>query len=354
MVLKAVAALSGGVDSSVAAMMLMERGFSVTGATLILHDECGRKGARSCCAYEDILAAKDVAAILGLPHFVLDRRELFDSTVKKPFLDAMRAGSTPNPCVGCNETMKFGFLLDWAIGNGAELLATGHYARIEFENGIPVLMRGADLSKDQSYFLFAVSEDRLARSVFPLGEMTKREVREKAKAGGLPTSEKPESQDVCFGSGSGLAEFLLQSGFRERGGPVVLDDGTEVGKHSGLWKFTVGQRKGIRVPYGEPLYVIRKDRKRNALVVGPKEKALKRRFKVSGWLWRSGRRSGIIDLQVRYRQTPRKARIVEEGGCVFAEWLDEMEVAAPGQAAVAYAGDRVAGGGWIAEEEPYD
>jgi tRNA-uridine 2-sulfurtransferase len=348
---KVAAALSGGVDSSVAALLLLERGFEVAGVTLLLHDECGAKEARSCCAYEDIIVAKEVARKLNIEHVVLDKRELFSKKVTDRFIEGLRRGVTPNPCVICNEEIKFKFLLNWASGIGAGFIATGHYAGIDNNDGECGLIRGNDLNKDQSYFLFTVGEELLRRTIFPLGSLTKDAVRGKAKEAGLPTSEKPESQDICFGSGTGLSGFLRQNGFSEKEGPVVLYDGAEIGRQKGLWHFTVGQRKGIAVPYKEPLYVIRIDKKNNSLVVGPKEKALKKRFKVNDWFWRGREKSNVLDIQVRYRQKPLKARVEETGTDAVIEWAEAMEIAAPGQAAVGYIGDKVVGGGWIAEDD---
>lgn len=348
---KVVVALSGGVDSSVAALVLKERGYSVLGATLLLQDECGHSGAKSCCAYEDILSAREAADKLGIHHFVLDQRNLFDETVKQPFLEEIRSGLTPNPCVICNSKIKFGFLLGWARSQGAELIATGHYARLETHAGKISLLRGRDKMKDQSYFLFNVGEDILQSVIFPLGSMTKTEVRQKASEAGLPNFEKPESQDICFGSGGGLSAFLKENGFTEKEGPILLGGKKQVGKHPGLWNYTVGQRKGIGVPFSEPLYVTKKDLRSNALIVGTKDEAAKRRFSIRNWCWRSGESTGELDLQVRYRQTPHRARITEDKGKVLAEWLDETEVSAPGQAVVGYLEDRVVGGGWIADDE---
>lgn len=331
--------------------MLVGRGYSVIGATLLLQDECTRGGAKSCCAYEDILSAKEAADKLGIHHFVLDQRKLFEEAVKDPFLEGTRAGSTPNPCVACNSKIKFGFLLDWASGQGADLVATGHYARLEKHGGNIRLLRGLDKTKDQSYFLFDVPENLLSRILFPLGTMTKTEVRVKAAEAGLPNFEKPESQDICFGSGGGMSAFLKENGFEENDGPILLSCGKQIGKHVGLWNYTIGQRKGIGVPFSEPLYVIRKDLDSNALIVGTKEEALARRFRLDGWSWKEGEVPDEVDLQVRYRQAPHRAKIIGEGGKMFAEWLDEMEIAAPGQAAVGYTGDRVTGGGWIAQDE---
>jgi tRNA-uridine 2-sulfurtransferase len=348
---KVAVALSGGVDSSVAALVLLEQGFEVVGVTMLLHDECGRKDAKSCCAYEDVILAREVSKQLKMEHFVLDLRELFSKTVAAKFLEGLRRGVTPNPCVICNEEIKFKFMFEWASGINARFIATGHYARIIKSEGECGLLRGSDHNKDQSYFLFRVPGDILKSTIFPIGGEIKASVRQKAKEAGLPTSEKAESQDICFGSGEPLASYFERAGIRQEEGPVCLCGGERIGTHKGLSNFTVGQRKGIAVPYKEPLYVIKIDKEKNVLTVGPKQKALKRRFKVKDWFWRGADKADSLDIQVRYRQKPLKARIEEAAGVFSIEWADEMEIAAPGQAAVGYIGDKVAGGGWIAEDE---
>lgn len=348
MALKVVTALSGGVDSSVAALLLLERGFEVIGATLLLNDEGGDDEVEKRGTFQDVAAAEEVCRKLSIEHHTLDGRTLFAGTVKKSFLKSIELGLTPNPCITCNEKIKFEFLLEWAKSVNAGLISTGHYARIvrnakgEFE-----LHRGMDKSKEQSYFLYSVPEAILAKTIFPLEDLTKREVRQIAKGAGLPTSEKDDSQDICFGKKERFADFLRRNGILEEEGPVFLFSGGKIGTHKGLSGYTVGQRKGIAIPFAEPLYVIRIDKRNNALIVGPKEKAFTKRFRVSGWAWKNSERKDSLEMQVRYRQKALEATLTESGDGHIIEWRDEMEIAAPGQAAVGYDGTKVLGGGWI-------
>lgn len=347
---KVVAALSGGVDSSVAAFLLKEKGYEVAGATLLLYGECGKEKSKSCCSLEDVFLAKEVASKLKIEHHILDRRELFLRTVQKKYLEEIAQGKTPNPCILCNKFLKFGSLLEWAQENGFQFVATGHYARVVSTREGIELLRGVDKNKDQSYFLFAVEDENFRRTIFPLGELTKNEVRKIAKDVGLPTFEKRESQDLCFGKGDNLKIILNSCGIENRKGDVLFK-GKKIGQHKGLSNYTVGQRKGISIPFSEPLYVIKIDKKNNTLIVGTKEMAKRKRFKVENWIWRSRESVNTFDLQVRYRMKPLKARFVEEGEDFFIEWEDESEVAAPGQAAVAYLDQKVIGGGFVAYED---
>lgn len=347
---KVVAALSGGIDSSVAAFILKERGYEVSGATLLLYDECGKEINKSCCSLEDVFTAKEVTSKLKIEHFILDRKELFASAVQKRFLEEIAQGKTPNPCIFCNKFIKFGSLVEWALKNKFDFIATGHYARIVSNEKSVELLRGADRKKDQSYFLFAVDDQSLRRTIFPLGEMTKSQVRKIAKESGLPTFEKRESQDLCFGKSGNLKKIFSNYGIEDKKGDVLFK-GKKIGQHKGLSNYTVGQRKGIAIPFSEPLYVIKIDKQNNVLVVGTKEMAKRRRFKVENWVWRGGEKIRTFDIQVRYRMKPLRARFVEEGKDYFIEWVDEREVAAPGQAAVGYVDQKVVGGGFIAYED---
>jgi len=346
---RVVVALSGGVDSSVAALILKEKGFEVAGATLILYDECRKQGSKSCCSIEDLLLAKEVSSILQIEHYVFDQRELFLRTVQKNFLSELDRGKTPNPCIFCNKYIKFEFLFNWAIERGFNYIATGHYARVASTNNKTELFRGVDKSKDQSYFLFAVENKYLKRTIFPLGDLKKEEVKKLAKEKGLPTYEKKESQDLCFGKGSTLKKLLKDYGMKEEKGPVLFN-GKKIGEHRGLSNYTVGQRRGISIPHSEPLYVVKIDKKNNSLIVGTKEMAKRKQFKVDNWIWRNGEVNGVLDIQVRYRMKPLKAVLKQEKDC-YIEWIHESEVAAPGQAAVAYLGEKLVGGGIISYED---
>ncbi len=350
-----VVALSGGVDSSVAALLLRDRGHRVLGVTLRLYDSCGAAG-KSCCALEDALDARRVAAVLGIEHRVLDHQEAFERLVIAPFAAGYAAGQTPNPCILCNERVKFGTLWDYARELGADALATGHHARLRPRGTGTALWRAADPGKDQSYVLFSLTAEQRARTLFPCGEHRKDELRERARAAGLPTAGKPESQDICFVAGGDYAGFLEARGARGKAGLLRHVDGRVLGTHAGLHRFTVGQRKGLGVPAAEPLYVVDLDPSDGTVTVGPRESLGAAGFEATGWNWHlepgeSPPPEALV--QVRYRQAPAPARLsVEAPGAVVVEWLGPPRAATPGQAAVAYAGERLLGGGWIRRRTP--
>lgn len=347
---KVLVALSGGVDSSVAALLLKNSGFSVVGVTLLLYDECGGKKQRSCCSIEDVILAKEVSKELEIEHLFLNKRDLFIEKVETLFLKEMAEGKTPNPCIFCNKFIKFGFLSKFAESVNANYIATGHYAKVEIKDSNVELLRGKDRNKDQSYFLFAVSDEDLKKTIFPLSDLTKEEVRKIAKDYLLPTFKKRESQDLCFGKGIGLKKILTSYGIKDEIGDILFK-GRKIGEHKGLSNYTVGQRKGISIPYSEPLYVVKIDKKNNTLIVGTKEMAKVKRFKVENWFWRVKENEDIYDVQVRYKMRPLKAKIIENGSDCIIEWVKDREVVAPGQAAVAYLNDKVVGGGLISYEE---
>ena len=346
---KIAVAISGGVDSSVSAYLLKEKGFDVVGVTLLLHSECGKKDARSCCSFEDVLTAKEVLEKLKIEHFILNKQDLFSEMVKKYYVDELKKGKTPSPCILCNKYLKFDFLSNWARERGISKIATGHYAKLSKDGEKISLLRGRDRNKDQSYFLFSVDEEILERTIFPLGDLLKKDVRNLAVELELPTSEKRESQDLCFGRGETFKDFLKFEGIEEKEGEIVFD-GKVVGKHNGLSNFTVGQRRGIKVPFNEPLYVVKIDKRSNKLFIGVKQDLQKKRFKVDEWNFKKGEERETFELQVRYRQKPKMAKLIKDEKGTFVEWLKETEVAAPGQAAVAYFGDKVIGGGFVGED----
>lgn len=352
---KVLVALSGGVDSSVAALRLVEEGFSVEGVTLRLYDSCGRPAKQACCGLEDAADAREVCRLLSIPHRLLEHQEAFRRLVIGPFAHAYAAGRTPNPCILCNERVKFGTLYAYARDHGFSYVATGHHARLVPGEGPPALCRGRDREKDQSYVLFPLDGERRRRTLFPVGDLLKEEVRERARRAGLPTAEKRESQDVCFVGREGYARFVerLLGAEAPAPGPVRHVDGRLLGSHRGVHHFTVGQRRGLRIPGGEPLYVLSLDPARSEVVVGPRAALGVRRFRVEGWVdhreWGPEEEAWV---QVRYRQAPRRARLSRRGSAVVVEWEAGPAPVTPGQAAVAFQGERVLGGGWIAGSEP--
>jgi tRNA-specific 2-thiouridylase len=349
---RVVVAMSGGVDSSVTAALLAAEGYDVVGVTLQLYDHgaaVGKKGA--CCAGQDIYDAAQAAAKLGIPHYVLDYESRFRERVIDDFADAYLRGETPIPCVRCNQEVKFRDLLETAKDLGADALATGHYVRrVEGPAG-PELRRAADASRDQSYFLFATTREQLAFLRFPLGDLEKRETRALAARFGLDVADKPDSQDICFvptGSYARLVEKLRPGALSP--GEIVDLDGRVLGRHDGVINFTVGQRKGLGVAAGEPLYVVRLEAERRRVVVGPRAALGVTRITLSEVNWLGAAPKGPQKLLVKLRsaQPPVAATVMLDGsGGASVEPDVPAEGVAPGQACVFYDGDRVLGGGWI-------
>ena len=342
---KIVVAMSGGVDSSVSAALLVERGYDVHGVSLRMWE--GERGPRVC---SDHRGAEEVAAHLGIPHTLLDLREQFAETVVKPFAQDYLRGRTPNPCIACNRDFKLGTLLRWAKEHDAEYVATGHYANIiHGQNAERVaLLRGADRSKDQSYFLFALSQEQLAHTMFPLGGMQKTDVREKARALGLPAAERLESQDICFGDYKALvASYAEESELQ--GGEVVDRGGKVLGQHGGVHTVTVGQRRGLGISATEPLYVVDIDEHAKRVVVGKKSELSSGGLIARSVNWLEEPDSEIsAEVQIRYRAAAVACRIrPESNGTCEVRFAEAFPAVTPGQAAVFYRGDQVLGGGWI-------
>ncbi len=347
---KVVVAMSGGVDSSVTAALLKEQGWEVIGVTLRLFAE--RRDAVKCCGgAESAAKARASADALGIRHYFKSAQGLFSRTVIDDFVGTYLAGGTPNPCVECNRHLKFDYLYKLARELGAEALATGHYAVIKEEAGGYGLYRGADPLKDQSYFLYCLKKEQLPRILFPLGALTKKEVRKLAAGFSLPTASEPESNDICFVTEGDYTHYLRKyAGVKPRPGYIVDAAGRRIGKHNGFFNFTLGQRRGTGVQGGERLYVTAIRPEANEVVMGPlaAAKADRLRVRAINWLVPPGEGDFRCAVQVRYHHKP-AACLVRPAGRGRAEaLLDEPQFAvAPGQSAVFYAGDRVLGGGII-------
>lgn len=340
-------AMSGGVDSSVAAALLVRDGHDVTGATMQLLPEGDAPG--GCCGFTGVRDARRVCDTLGIPHYTLNLRDTFSAEVIEPFCDAYAAGRTPNPCIACNDRVKFDELWRRVALQEAEFLATGHYARIvRDEAGEPWLARGVDPLKDQSYFLYRMTAEQLERTLFPLGTLTKPEVRAIATELGLPTAASAESQEVCFVPERAAA--FVAAGRPESASPgaIVDRDRRRLGMHSGIGGYTVGQRRGIGVAAEEPLYVLAVDAERNEVVVGPADALRVSTVVCRDIVWR-GPDDRAVTAQVRYRQDPRDACAHREGDSLTLTFAEPLAGVAPGQAAVCYDRDVVVGGGVIEE-----
>jgi len=339
-------AMSGGVDSAVA---LVRAGRDAIGVTLRLWlDPAGPTSERACCSPDAVVRARETCHALGLPHVTLDLREGFRRAVVEPFVRGYARGETPNPCTRCNGGFRFGALLAFARQAGAARLATGHYARTVEHRGKLLLARGADASKDQSYMLARLDPAKLERIWFPLGEHTKEQVREEAATAGLAAARRPESQEACFLAGDDYRAFLERRGLVSRGGPVVDEQGAVLGTHPGYWRFTPGQRRGLGVGGGEPLYTLRTRAATNAVVVGPHAALARNAVNASGRLYVPVRRA---EVKVRYR-SPAIAADVEPTVRGFRLQLDEPAYGvARGQTAVLYEDDVVVGCGLVSSSE---
>jgi tRNA-specific 2-thiouridylase len=363
-------AMSGGVDSSTVAALLVRQGRSVVGLTMQLWNqrrlpelspEGGvTSGAGRCCSLDDVYDARRVAEQVGIPYYVVNFEQQFEDQVVKPFVEEYLAGRTPVPCTLCNNYIKFDRFLEMADAVGARQIATGHYARVRYcaASGRYQLLRAVDASKDQTYFLFGLTQAQLARTLFPLGEMTKPEVRELARSMDLSVAAKSDSQEICFVPNGDYAQFL-SAYLKERGveqertrGAIVTSDGRTVGEHAGVHHFTVGQRRGLGVAAGEPFYVIATDAQSQRVVVGRSHELLRPGFAANGVNWISIAGTGEpVRAQVKIRNkhaaAPATLRAAGGPGRVEVVFDEPQRAVTPGQGAVFYDGELVLGGGWI-------
>jgi tRNA-specific 2-thiouridylase len=339
-------AMSGGVDSAVALLRARDAGHEPVGVTLRLWtDPAGKGSERVCCSPASVVAAREACQALGFPHVTLDLREPFRKAVVDPFVRGYARGETPNPCIRCNGGFRFGALLAFTNRIGASRLATGHYAQIIEHRGRLLLARGSDPAKDQSYMLARLDPRVLPRLWFPLGEQGKDETRAEASAAGLAAAARPESQEACFLAGDDYRDFLARHGLESQEGPVVDADGREVARHEGYWRFTPGQRRGLGVAIGEPVFALRTDPRTNTVFVGSRESLA--RTEVSSRTGRLFVPAKRVEAKVRYR-SPATPAIVEPLARGFRLTLDEPAYGvAVGQAAVLYEDEAVVGAGLI-------
>ncbi len=369
--MKIAVAMSGGVDSSAAAALLRAEGHELVGFTMQLWNqrrglsvgEDGEPLPSRCCSLDDVYDARRVAEELGFPFYVLNLERDFERDVVAPFVKSYLEGETPIPCVACNSRLKFASLDRTALSVGCEKVATGHYARVSFDEatGRYRLSKGKDARKDQTYFLWELTQEQLSRSLFPLGEMTKEEVREAARRQGLYVAEKRESQEICFvpdGDYAGFIDRYLEAEGREAERPargeIVDAEGRVVGEHEGVHRYTVGQRRGLGVSRQLPLYVVRVEPDSNRVVVGHDDELLSSEFTAAGVNWVAFEKPAepfAADVRVRYRHAEAPATVTPLGrGRVRVRFDKPQRAVTPGQAAVFYRGEEVVGGGWIVRE----
>lgn len=349
-------AMSGGVDSAVAALRLRDAGWDVVGVTMRLwHDPAAAAAERSCCSPETVRLARTAAHALGIPHLTLDVAERFRAGVVEDFIAGYRDGRTPNPCVACNGRVRFGVLADAAALLGARALATGHYARVVAEpGGAPVIARAASAAKDQSYMLAMLDRRIRERLVLPLGDLDKPAVRELARAAGVPGAEAVESQEVCFVGAGGHVPFLERAGLESAEGPIEDRAGRRLGTHRGHWRYTVGQRRGIGIASPAPLYVLATDAARNAVVVGPREDLGVTGVPLEHLALHGELGDAPLEVRLRYRGRPARGRVRTGPGGVRVELDDAADGAAPGQAAALYRDGRLVAAGTIGDATRVD
>ena len=366
--MKIAVAMSGGVDSSAAAAILKEQGHGLVGFTMQLWnqrrginvDENGEPLPSRCCSLDDVYDARRVAEELGFPFYVLNLEKEFERDVVQPFVNSYLDGETPIPCVACNSRLKFASLDKLALSLGCEKVATGHYARVDFDEATKRyrLLRGRDSQKDQSYFLWELTQDQLSRALFPLGELSKSDARQAARDNDLAVAEKKESQEICFvpdGDYAGFIERYLEAEAQTNRlpptGEIVTSSGTVLGAHGGIHRYTIGQRRGIGISQSRPLYVLGINSEKNQVIVGDDDELLSNGFKAAGVNWIAfddGTEDVRAEVRVRYRHTAAPATIspISEGR-VSITFDEPQRAITPGQATVFYRGEEVLGGGWI-------
>lgn len=346
-------AMSGGVDSSVTAALLVEQGFSVIGIMLRLWNEIGADRFNRCCTPDAVSQARRVALILSIPFYVLDAKQAFYDNVVKPFIYDYTHNLTPNPCISCNRLIRWGFLLNYILASGADFLATGHYTRtVENSDRIFHLMRGVDPLKDQSYILHVLSQDQLAHTLFPLGKFRKTEVRLLAKQYNLPVVERPDSQDLCFVGAGDYRQFLdRHAPDSVQSGDIVDVHGEILGRHQGLPYYTIGQRRGLRIAAKDPVYVLEKDFINNRIIVGSREQSGHRGLIAGRINWIAGQPpaspfNGQVKIRYNARDIPALIEVMDEQR-IKVQFDEPICDVTPGQAAVLYNGEECLGGGII-------
>ena len=373
--MKIAVAMSGGVDSSAAAAILQEQGHDLVGFTMQLWnqhrgisvDEDGEPLPSRCCSLDDVYDARRVAEELGFPFYVLNLEKEFERDVVQPFVNSYLNGETPIPCVACNSRLKFASLDKLATSLGCEKVATGHYARVEFAEATNRyrLLRGRDPNKDQSYFLWELTQDQLSRAMFPLGELSKSDARQAARDSHLAVAEKKESQEICFVPDGDYAGFIdrylaaeQQTDRLHGAGEIVTSDGTVIGTHGGIHRYTIGQRRGIGIANSRPLYVLGVEPQKNRLVVGYDDELQSNEFTAAGvnWIAIDNPTEPVrAEVRVRYRHTAAPATITPQpNGRSNVKFDEPQRAITPGQATVFYRGDEVIGGGWIVRREEAD
>ena len=352
--MKALISMSGGVDSSLAAKLMKDKGLDCIGCTMKLYhnEDAGIESSRTCCSLDDVEVARSVAYKLGMPFYVFNFTDAFRDTVIRKFIESYENGITPNPCIDCNRYMKFDKLYERAKTLGCDYIVTGHYARIEEQAGKFVLKKALDETKDQSYVLYFMTQDQLVHTMFPIGSMQKTEVRAIAEESGFVNADKPDSQDICFVPNGDYASVIeLQTGKESAEGNFVDKQGNNLGRHKGVIHYTIGQRKGLGVSSTEPLYVCNICPKDGNVVLGSNDDLFSREADVSDFNWISGEVPGSefrCKAKIRYRQPEQWVTVIPTGADTVHIVFDEPQRAiTPGQAAVFYDGDTVLGGGTI-------